>query len=394
MFNYSKDYFHEPINRLGTNSCKHDIMFNNYNDSTMIPLSVADMDFRAPIEVIESLKATAEHGIYGYSFCDDEYFKIVVDWIRNKYSIKLEENEIIFSSRIVQAISAITQIFTTTDQEVLIFSPGYSPVKSAITVNNRKVVNIPLCYKNNKYSLDIDNFKSQINEKTKMLVLINPHNPTGRVWSYDELLEICNICTENNILIISDEIHADFIRPGHKFTSVASLSDEIANKCIDCTSPSKTFNFPGLHVCNIIVKNEALREKVIEAINTTMVHEPNIFAVPAVKVALQNGDNYLKELLNYIENNICYVKDTITKHMPDLTVVESQGTYLMWIDYSKTNLTEDDILDWTTNNSKVNVYLGSNFGDDGIGFIRLNLASPFSVIEEAMKRLIEHYPCK
>lgn len=393
MNNYTSSYFDEYVNRENTTSCKYDYACKNFKNNDVISLSVADMDFKAPIEAINAINSIVSKGIYGYSYCPDDYYCIVAKWLNDKYYMNISKSDIVFCPRIVQAISIIIQNFTSLNDEIILFAPGYSPLNSVIEYNNRKVVNVPLTYANNSYTLDISLLKSLITPKTKAIILINPHNPTGKVWTKSELSEICGICVERNILIISDEIHADFIRPNYTFTSVASLSENISLNSIVCTSPAKTFNLPGLHISNIIIKNSYLRDKFIDGINKNMLMDPNCFVYPVVSAVLSSPSNYIESLNNYIEYNFQYVNDIFKKHMPEFKVVHSQGTYLMWIDYTETALTETDILNWSRN-SNVDFYLGSNFGDYGKGFIRLNIATQLSRLKTSMNRLIENYPLK
>lgn len=391
MINYTKSYFDENVNRKNTTSCKYDYSAKKLNNDDVISLSVADMDFKAPIEAITAITNIASHGIYGYSYCPDDYYNLVSKWLNNKYNMNISKSDIVFCPRIVQAISIIIQNFTSSNDEILLFSPGYSPLNSAVENNNRTVVNIPLTYTNNSYSVNIPLLNSLITDRTKVLILINPHNPTGKVWTENELKKICNICLEKNILIVSDEIHADFIRSNYTFTSVASLGHDISSNSIICTSPAKTFNLPGLHISNIIIKNPTIRSKFIDGINRNMLMDPNCFTFPVISSLFENSTNYIETLNTYIENNYFYIKTIFETYMTEFKIVDSQGTYLIWIDYSETYLTETDILNWSKN-SNVDFYLGSNFGELGNGFIRLNIATQRSKLEVAMNRLIQNYP--
>lgn len=389
-----KTSFEKEINRYHTNCFKYDHSYDSYGEKGIIPVSVADMDFQAPQAVVEALKKVSEHGIYGYTSLNDDYFQVISHWMKSQYNWNVPKDHIVFCSRIVQAVSIIVQNFTNKNDKILFMTPGYSPLRNAIASNNREALDFPLELCNGHYHINFDHLRMRLDSNVKMLILVNPHNPTGRVWTKEELTQLAEICIQKDIMIISDEIHADFIRKGYDYTPIASLSEQIANKCIVCTSPAKTFNFPGIHVSHIIIHNKDWRNKFIDSIHKTGVHEPNNFVIPAVEAALTLGKPWLRELLEYIEGNYQYVKEQIETYMPHLQVIESQGTYLMWIDCRGTNMTSEDIWDWMVHHAKVGIYKGTNFGEAGEGFIRMNIACPRITLEKVMMRLKETYPLR
>ncbi|MEC0090363.1 MalY/PatB family protein [Paenibacillus macquariensis] len=382
--------FDEVINRFWTNCVKWDGLVAEYGQE-VIPLSVADMDLRAPQAIVDEAVRMAQHGIFGYTELYPPYFEAVQGWMKRAYTWDIPQEWIVFSPRIVQAFSIILQKFTDIGDRVLMHTPAYQPIAKAITENDREYVESPLIYRNGRYEMDFDDMERHMKKGIKLLLLCSPHNPTGRVWNSLELARLADLCTLYDVLIVSDDIHADFIRSGHEHTVIAKLSERIAQRSIICTSPSKTFNLASLEIANIIIPNENLRAKFKKGLIEAGIHNPTFFAVPICETAYTACDGWLEEVKSYIEGNIHFVKQFFAKHFPELHVVEPEGTYLLWIDCTSFDKKDEKLKRWILDESKVSVSFGTSFGTQGEGFIRLNVATSRVTLEEALQRMAVTY---
>ncbi|AOZ93746.1 MalY/PatB family protein [Paenibacillus crassostreae] len=382
--------FDEVINRFGTNCAKWDGLVSEYGQE-VIPLSVADMDLRAPQAIVNETVRMAQHGIYGYTELYPPYYEAVQRWMKRAYKWDIPQDWIVFSPRIVQAVSIILQKFTEIGDLVLMHSPAYQPIAKSITENGRELVESPLIYRNGRYEMNFEDMELSMQKGVKILLLVSPHNPTGRVWTGTDLTRIAELCMKYDVLIVSDDVHADFIRPGHEHTVIAKLSEEIAQRSIICTSPSKTFNLASLEISNIIIPNEKLRAIFKNGLIEAGIHNPTFFAVPICETAYTECDGWLEELKLYIEENIDYVKEFFTEHFPDLKIVESEGTYLLWVDCTSFDQKDERLKRWLLDESKVSVSMGTSFGQQGEGFIRLNVATSRVTLEEALQRMAATY---
>ena len=382
--------FDEVINRFGTNSAKWDGLVAEYGQE-VIPLSVADMDLRAPQAIIDETVRMAQHGIFGYTELYPPYYEAVQGWMKRAYDWNIPQEWIVFSPRIVQAFSIILQKFTDIGDRVLMHTPAYQPIAKAVSENGRVLVESPLIYRDGRYELDFDNMEIHMQNGVKILLLCTPHNPTGRVWTVTELTRLADLCTKYDVLIVSDDVHADFIRPGYEHTVIAKLSEEIAQRSIICTSPSKTFNLASLEIANIIIPNENLRTTFKKGLIEAGIHNPTFFAVPICETAYTACDEWLEEVKGYIEGNIHFVKEFFAEHFPKLHIVESEGTYLLWIDCTSFDQKDEKLKRWLLDDAKVSVSFGTSFGQQGEGFIRLNVATSRVTLEEALQRMAAVY---
>jgi cystathionine beta-lyase len=380
--------FNKITNRVGTNCFKYDYRKTKYRLDDILPLSVADMDFKTPTEVIDSLNKTVLHGIFGYTFLTDKYYISVSNWFFKRYNWRVKRENIIFCPRIVQAVSLIIQNFTKENDKVGVFSPGYSPLSNSVRQNNRDLVEIPLILEENHYEIDFDLLKKEIKKGIKLFILINPHNPTGRVWTKEELIKIAKICKEEDVLIISDEIHSDFIKKEYNYTPLASISKDISKKVITCTSPTKTFNLPGIQVSNIIIENESIRDKFKNMVEINGLHEPNSFVEPSVLAAYEYGERWLEELLLYLDENKEFLINFINKNNLPFKVIKGEGTFLVWIDYRQSNLSYQEMWKWIVEEARVGIQFGESFGLGGEGFFRINIASPREILQEGLERIL------
>lgn len=383
--------FDKVVSRFGTNSAKWDGMALNMG-SDMIALSVADMDLPAPPMVVEKIVEAARHGIYGYTDPFPPYYEAVRSWLDKAYDWQVEQDWIVFCPRIVQAVSVIIQKFTAPGEKILVHTPVYQPVAKAVTINDRVLVESPLKLVDGLYEIDFEDMERRMQEGVQIVLLISPHNPVGRVWTRDELERMANLCIRYDALIVSDDIHADFIHEGHEHTIIAKLSEEIANRSIICTSPGKTFNLASLEIANIIIPNETLRDQFKLGLQQAGIHNPTFFSIPALEVAYNSCDEWLTELRAYIKDNIAFAKTFISEHMPELEVIEPEGTYLLWVNCMAVSSKEEDLVEWIQNRARVSVSFGSSFGPGGEGYIRINVAAPRSVLQEGLERLATAYP--
>lgn len=379
--------FDSIINRVGTNSVKWDNLKELYGRDDLIPLWVADMDFKAPSEIVEALKDRVEHNVYGYTFPSDKYYNAVISWMKRRHNWTIERDWIVYTPGVVPALSYAIRAFTKPGDKIILQSPVYHPFYSAIEDNGRHVVNNPLTYKDGKYYMDYEDLESKIDSKTKLLILCNPHNPVGRVWTKNELRKLADICIKNDILIISDEIHFDIVYRGNEHTVFGSLSPEISANSIVLTAPSKTFNVAGLQVSNVIIPNRKLRERFAMETEKDHISSPNIFGGEALIAAYDKCEYWLKELLDYLEGNRDFFINFIEERIPKLKIVNPEGTYLMWVDCSELNMNPEELSDFFVNKCRVALNSGEMFGEEGKAFQRFNIGCPRSILKEALERI-------
>ncbi len=382
MYNFDK-----VIDRRGTSCIKHDgyKMFEKAED--MISLWVADMDFETAPEIVDALKKRCEHSIFGYSMADKEYFDAVYGWYKNRFNYEIKEDWLVTSPGIVFALNNIIRALTNEGDAILIQRPVYYPFSNAINQNNRKLVNAPLTYKDNKYSIDMCEFEKQIvDNKVKMFILCSPHNPVSRVWTKEELTTMGDICVKHNVIVVADEIHSDFVHK-RKHIMFPSLKKEFEDICVTCTSPSKTFNLAGLQISNLFIANKEMKEKVENAFSVSGYGEPNIFGLTAVKAAYTKGEPWMEAMLAYVRSNIEKMKEYLAAHLPKVVMIETEGTYLVWLDFSAYGFTEEELEELIQNKAKLWLDGGTMFGPEGVGFQRVNMTSSWSVLEKALDNL-------
>ena len=381
-------FFDVEHNRNNTGSVKYDRIPVGTHYSDIIPMWIADMDFKVPPQVEDALTQTSRHGIFGYTDIDSEYDLAVVNWYSQRMNWDILPEWIIKTPGVMFAIAAAINAFTDTNDSILICQPVYYPFSNIITENKRNLVVSQLRVSGERYEIDFEDFEEKIKENNiKMFLLCSPHNPVGRVWTKDELCEIGRICRKYNVLIVSDEIHSDFIYKGYRHIPIISLSDELAENTITCTSPSKTFNLAGLQAANIIVKNPFLRKKLQQACNATGYSNLNTMAINAVKAAYKYGQPWLDTLLEYLESNISFLKKSLDDC--DISLISPEGTYLMWIDCRKLHLSDRELRGFFINEAGIYLHSGSTFGKGGTGFMRMNIACPKATLSKAVSRLKE-----
>lgn len=380
--------FDTVIERKGTNSLKYDFARERGMCEDALPMWVADMDFKTAPAIIERLQKTVEHGIFGYSEGKEAYFEAVKNWYKNNYSWEVKRNWLVKTQGVVFALAMAIRAFTKEGEGVLIQQPVYYPFSEAIEDNNRILINNSLRNVNGHYEIDFEDFEKQIvDNNVKMFILCNPHNPVGRVWTKEELLKLGEICINHNVIVVSDEIHSDFIYPGYKHTVFASLSDEIADITITCTSPSKTFNLAGLQPSNNFISNRELRHKFKKEIAAAGYSQVNVMGLVACQAAYEEGKEWLEQLKEYLVGNLNFLRNYLKDNIPQIKLIEPEGTYLIWLDFRAFNLTDEQLEDLIINKAKLWLDSGAIFGDDGKGYQRINIACPRVTLEKALEQL-------
>ena len=379
--------FDEPAKREGTNCIKYDLREETFGVKDVIPMWVADMDFNTPDFVIKSLQNRLDHEIYGYSFRPPEYFLSIIDWLKRRHNWRVEKEWISFCPGIVPALNFCTLAFTQPGDNIIVQPPVYFPIFSAVESHGRKPIYNRLIESDGKWVMDYDSLIDAIDGKTKMIIISNPHNPIGRVWTPEELNILADICLKNNILILSDEIHCDLVLPGFSHTHFASLSEKIAEKTITCIAPSKTFNLAGLSTSSVIISNPVLRKSFNRIVENMHVGNGTIFGTIASIAAYSHGHRWLDALLDYIDHNIDFVENYCRKMIPEIVPVQPEATYMIWLDCRKFGMTGKELQNFFVNRACVGMNEGSTFGPGGEGFMRMNLATTHQTVMKAMEQI-------
>lgn len=377
--------FDRRIDRRNTRSYKWDQSERLYGDKDLLPLWVADMDFQSPPAVREVLEKRAALGIYGYSFRSDSYLEAIVQWFGSRHGWTIDPKWITDVPSVVTSLSLAVEQFSEPDSEVVLQSPVYYPFYSVIKSNGRKIAENPLVHRNGRFEMDYQQLESLFKGGAKLLLLCSPHNPGGRVWSREELLRLSELCLAYGVTVVSDEIHCDLVLPGHKHVPFATLSPEIADITVTCLAATKTFNLPGLHTSFTVISNSELRRKFEGRINTLSLHMAQHFAQDAVEAAYRKGGEWLDEMLAYVAGNIDYAIDYLAKHLPEVKPLRPEGTYLLWIDCRGLGFDVAGLKELMYRKAKVVFNEGSTFGTAGAGWLRINLACPRSIVEEALE---------
>ena len=376
--------FDEPVSRRGTNSYKWDTV----KDEDVLPMWVADMDFRTAPTIVGALQKRVEHGIFGYTKVPPAYYEAVVNWFRRRHAWLIEKEWIVYTTGVVPAISAIVKALTVPGDRVLVQTPVYNCFFSSIRNNGCEAVANPLIYANGTYRIDYDDLERKAADpKVKLLLLCNPHNPVGRVWTRQELRRIGEICIRNRVLVVADEIHCELVFSGHVYIPFASISEDFREHSVTCISPSKAFNLAGLQIANIVAADTDMRMKIDKAININEVCDVNPFGVEALIAAYNRGEDWLEELKHYLSVNYNYLRAYFDEYLPEFPVVMLEGTYLVWVDCRGLGLSSREITDILLEKEKIRVNPGSLYGEAGEGFIRLNIACPREKLIEGLNRL-------
>lgn len=388
--------FDQIINRKGTNSFKWDAgellvkigYADKFNDQT-IPLFVADMDFACPQPVLDALKKTIDQQIFGYTtnIVSQEYYDAIINWFKRKQNWKIDKNEIVYCPGTVHALNIAIQAYTQPNDKVIIQQPVYAPFSSTVVNNGRIVSNNELINNNGYYTIDFEDLEKRAKDKdAKMMFLCSPHNPVGRIWTKDELSKIAKICSDNDVVLLSDEIHSDLIRTNHVFTPIADVSD--LENVVVCTAINKTFNLAGLHCSNIVIKNKENRKKFQKELG---MKSPSPFEINALIAAYNESDDWLEQLKLYLDETFDFIEVFLKENMPKVKFLKPEGTYLGWLDFSDYGLSPDEIHKKIYSDANVILQDGKAFGDKSSQFQRICIPSPRSMIKEALERISKQF---
>lgn len=378
--------FDEVIDRRNTDCVKWDSIQDTYNDKDLLPMWVADMDFKAPQNVLEAISQRVEHGILGYNCLSDSLYDSIINWVRDRYDWEIKKEWIIFTPGVVAGFNFGIRALTKADDEVIIQPPVYPPFFNVVTSLGRTLVENPLIENNGNYTIDYIELQNKF-KSSNLLLFCSPHNPVGRVWTKEELNKVQDLILENNSYIISDEIHCDLAYKKNKHTVIASLSKDIEQRSITLIAPSKTFNLAGLFTSIAIIPNEEVRNKITKTIDDNSINHINIFGLIALEAAFTSGKDWLDELLNYLESNANYVVEYIESNIKDIIVSKPEGTFLMWLDCRKLGLNHEDLHNLMIDEGKVLLNDGYTFGIEGDGFLRLNIGCPRETLIEGLARI-------
>lgn len=377
--------FDKIIDRRGTNSYKWDTP----EEDGVIPMWVADMDFCTAPAVVQAVTRRAQHGIYGYVTVPEAYYQATIDWFGTRHHWAIERDWILYTSGVVPAISAIIKAFTSPGDKVVVQQPVYNCFFSSIVNNGCEIVDNPLIATGDTYVMDYDDLEEKTKDaRVKLLLLCNPHNPAGRVWSKEELSQVGKICAQNHVIVVSDEIHCELTMPGYDYMPFASISPELQDRCITCVSPSKAFNTAGLQIANIVTNHPDWRKRIDRAINDNEVCDVNPFGVEALIAAYNQGADWLEELRQYLWENYNVLKQYFAQHLPFCQVTKLEATYLVWVDIKSTGLSSDRLTHLLLTEGKVMVNSGTIYGKaQGEGYMRINIACPRARMLEGLKRM-------
>ena len=376
--------FDTPINRKGTDSTKWNVAENE------LPMWVADMDFQTSPEIREAMQKRLDHGVFGYADVPDEWYGAYIGWWKRRHSFTMQKEWLIFCTGVIPAISSVVRKLTTPNENVVIQTPVYNIFFNSIINNGCRVLESPLRYEDHSYSVDFDDLERKMSDpQTTLMILCNPHNPVGKIWDRDTLAQIGRLAKKYHVTVISDEIHCDLTEPGKEYVPFASVSEECLEVSIICIAPTKAFNLAGLQTAAVCVPDPVLRHKVWRALNTDEVAEPNSFATTAAIAAFENGGAWIDELRAYISENKRIVMDYINGKLPDISVVEGEATYLLWIDVSALSGSSRQIADFIRTHTGLYLSAGCSYGQAGDCFLRMNVACPREICRMGLLRLKE-----
>jgi cystathionine beta-lyase len=381
--------FEQPINRLGSNSVKWDAILKSYNEENLLPLWIADMDFKAPAGVLQAYQKLLEHGILGYADTPDTLYTAISNWEQEHFKLAVRKEEILFFSGVLAGITTAIQAFTKPNDVVLIHDPVYPPFANIITTNRRQLVRSQLVEDNGHFVMDLADMEEKFKQhQVKVMILCNPHNPGGRVWTKKELYQLGELCQKYQVLVLSDEIHQDLVFPPNKMTSFFNAGDGFSDFSLQFTSMTKTFNLAGIKNSVVFVKNEKLRSQLIRKQEENFQQEINTFGLVGMEAAYETGEEWLAELLPYIQSNITYTMNFFREQLPKVKIMEPEGTYLLWLDFSEYDLSDKELEERFVHKGKVVLNTGVSYGPSGKQHMRLNVACPRVVLEEGLNRIV------
>ena len=375
--------FDKTVQRHGTNSYKWD----GSDNPEMLPMWVADMDFRTSEPIIKALQERVSHGIFGYTRVPEAYYEAVTRWFSRRHGWNISKDWIIYTTGVVPALSAILKALTAPGDKVLIQGPVYNCFYSSIRNNGCHVISNPLIYTGDTYKMDFEDLENRTADpEVKAMILCNPHNPAGRVWTEEELLRLGEICIKNGVTVISDEIHCELVFPEYRYIPFASISENFQKHSVTCVSASKSFNIAGLQIANIVCADEELRKKIDKAININEVCDVNPFGVIATVATYNESEEWLEQLIAYLKGNYDCMSEYCRKYLPDYPIAKLEGTYLVWMDCRKLHLASEELEERLKDEAALWLNAGSMYGPEGEGFMRWNIACPRSSLEQGLER--------
>ncbi|MDR2121724.1 MAG: pyridoxal phosphate-dependent aminotransferase [Flavobacteriaceae bacterium] len=382
--------FDQIIERRNTDSFKYEVLERLYGRKDLIPLWVADMDFLSPPAVIQALVERSQYGVYGYTFASDQYYDSIINWQKKRHQWDVKREELCFIPGIVKGIAFAINAFSKEGDKIIIQPPVYHPFRIVTQSHKRRLVTNPLRFDGKQYTMDMEGLDRLTDrEDCRILIFSNPHNPGGRVWNKEELIQLAEICYEKNILVISDEIHSDLVFNGYKHIPFASVSEKAAQNSITFNAPSKTFNIAGIVSSYSIVKNEELRKEFYNFLKINDLDGGTIFAYLALQEAYEKGEDWLEELKEYLWGNIQFVNDYLQKNIPKIKAIIPEASFLLWLDCKELNLSQKELNSLFVDKARLALNDGVMFGTEGIGFMRMNIGCPRSILEKALTQLKE-----
>lgn len=379
--------FDQIVDRTASSSLKYDFRKAYFGTEDVMPLWVADMDFATPEAVTQALQQRASHPVYGYTLYPDSLFTAMQDWFKNRHNWSIDRNAIVMCPGVVPSMHAAIEALSQPGDKVIVQPPIYPPFFSAVTETGRKLVENPLKLEQGTYCIDFEHLEQCAASDAKLLLLCSPHNPVGRVWQQHELEGILDIARKYQLTIVSDEIHADLIYPNYQHIPLATLADDVA--IVTAVSPSKTFNIPGLGLSTLVVNDRQHRKLIQKIFDSWHISASNPFSITAFEAAYHGGEMWLDKLMQYLDDTRKQVTTLFESNLPEIKVIDSQGTYLLWLDCRAMGLNGDELKQFFIYKAKVGLNPGISFGEAGRGFMRMNIAAPRKIILEACQRIIQ-----
>ncbi len=379
--------FNTVIDRSNNYAAKYDELEVKFGRDDLCSMWVADMDFKSAKPIIDAIKDRAEQGVFGYTSRPDSYYEAMIDWYKRRYDWSIDKEMVIYSPSVVTSLSIIMRNFTKPGDKIIIQSPVYYPFFDVVKDNGRELVLNPLKRVGGDYVMDYDDLEKKIDDNVKYLILCNPHNPVGRVWTKDELIKLGNICVRNNVKVIADEIHSDLVYGERKYVPFASISEEFSKSTITCISATKTFNIAGLQASFAIFPDKEDYNKFENILGVLDIKRNNCFSLVAVEAAYRHGEDWLNQILEYLEDNAQFLIDYCRENIPKIKPNKPEGTYLVWLDCKDLGLEDEELNDFMVNKAKIALDGGNWFGREGEGYMRINIACPRAILEEGIKRI-------
>ncbi|MDP4187419.1 MAG: PatB family C-S lyase [Bacteroidota bacterium] len=379
--------FDETIDRNHTNCEKYDERRKFFGTEEVLPMWVADMDFRTPDFIVNAIKKRADHEIYGYSFQPESFYEAIIYWLNQRHQWKVKRNWLTVSPGIVTALNMAVLAYSRPGDKVIIQPPVYFPFMWSVRNNGRQLVFNQLKKEGNQYKMDFEDLEKKIDKRTKLFFLCNPHNPGGRVWTKSELKRLSEICVKHGIVMVSDEIHSDIIYSGHKHIPLAMVSEDAAQNTVTFVAPSKTFNIAGLTTSEVIIPNQKLFDKFRIIQENIHLGESNIFGITALEAAYQHGEEWLEQLLHYLEGNLDFIDDFLKKRLPQIKLIRPESTFLAWLNCEDLGLNDNELKKFMIEKAKVALNPGPDFGPGGEGFMRLNFGCPRKTLNQGLEQI-------